>query len=61
MSRDMASVSRSLGRSRMMGIRQLWLLYIPMKNKIFIRIDILMCTHIPCVIISIAVYSVGKY
>ena len=32
-----------------------------MKKKIFIRIDILMCTHIPCVIILIAVYSVGKY
>jgi hypothetical protein len=32
-----------------------------MKKEIFIRINILMVTHIPCVIILIAVYSVGKY
>jgi hypothetical protein len=54
-SRDMASLSRNLGRSHIMVLVITWRSYMRMKKKFFIRMDILICTHIPCIIIWIAV------
>jgi hypothetical protein len=55
LSRDMASVSRNLGRSRMMVFANTGAHTYSMKRK-FSYIGILMCTHIPCVIMDISVY-----
>jgi hypothetical protein len=54
-SRDMASLSCNPGRSCIMVLVVIWRSYMRMKKKFFIHIDILICTHIPCVIIRIAV------